>query len=78
MWSDWVSNGNSHPERCGLPGRFQFVVLSQDVRAEKPDPEIFQAACAKAGCTPDKLIHVGDSLDTDVRGANAIGAASFA
>lgn len=71
-----MSNGNTYPEKCGLPDRFQFVVLSQDVGAKKPDPAIFRTACEEAGCRPDELMHVGDSLDSDVCGANAIGAVS--
>ena len=65
-----VSNGNSYPERCGLAGRFQSVLFSQDVGVEKPAPGIFLAACEKAGCEPHELMHVGDSLETDVAGAN--------
>src|SRR6516162_55496 len=44
-----VSNGNSYPERCGLQERFAFVVFSQDIGVEKPDPAIFRVACVKAG-----------------------------
>jgi hypothetical protein len=29
-----LSNGNSYPDRCGLEGRFAFVILSQDVQRE--------------------------------------------
>jgi putative hydrolase of the HAD superfamily len=71
-----LSNGNGYPERCGLPDRFDFVLFAQDVGAEKPAPEIFLAACRQAGCTPRELMHVGDSLETDVAGANAVGAVS--
>ena len=71
-----LSNGNGYPERCGLAGRFSFVVFSQDVGVEKPDPEIFSAASKQAGCAPTELMHVGDSLESDVAGANAAGAVS--
>lgn len=71
-----LSNGNGYPERCGLQGRFGFVVFSQDVGVEKPDPRIFSAACSQAGCRPHDLMHVGDSLESDVAGANASGAVS--
>jgi len=64
-----VSNGNSHPERCGLKGVFGFVVLSQDHGVEKPDPRIFEIALEEAGCSRGELLHVGDSLENDVRGA---------
>src|SRR5438132_14413877 len=64
-----VSNGNSYPERCGLHGRFGFVILAQNVGIEKPDPAIFQAAYREARCSSEQLMHIGDSLDTDVAGA---------
>lgn len=71
-----LSNGNSYPERCGLEGRFAFVVFSQDVRIRKPDRRIFEIAAQRAGCPLDKLLHVGDSLENDVAGANEAGAHS--
>ena len=45
-----LSNGNTYPERCGLDGRFAFVIFSQDVQVEKPDPKIFQITAERAGC----------------------------
>ncbi len=69
-----LSNGNSYPERCGLAGRFDFVVFAQDVRVAKPDRRIFQITAQRAGCPLDQLLHVGDSLEQDVAGAHAAGA----
>ena len=71
-----ISNGNGYPERCGLQGRFAFVILAQNVGVEKPDPAIFQQACREAGCSPEQLMHIGDSLDTDVEGARRADAVS--
>lgn len=68
-----LSNGNNYPERCGLDGTFAFVVFSQDHGVMKPDPRIFQIAMAQAGCTCDELLHVGDSIDTDIKGAQNAG-----
>ncbi len=72
----FLSNGNSYPHRCGLGGRFDFVVLSQEVGVAKPDVGIFRIACERAGCAPGELVHVGDSLEQDVAGANDAGATS--
>ncbi len=69
-----LSNGNSYPERCGLEGRFAFVVFSQDVRVRKPDRRIFEIAAREAGCPLDELLHVGDSYENDVLGAYGAGA----
>lgn len=69
-----LSNGNSDPGRCGLEGRFAFVVFSQDVRVRKPDRRIFEIAAREAGCPLDELLHVGDSYENDVLGAHGAGA----
>lgn len=71
-----VSNGNGYLERCGFRGRFRFVILAQNVGVEKPDPAIFQEACREARCSPEQLMHIGDSLATDVEGARRAGAVS--
>jgi putative hydrolase of the HAD superfamily len=71
-----VSNGNSYPERCGLGGRFEFVVLSQDHGVEKPDPRLFEVALRLVGCAPGQLLHVGDSYASDVVGARLAGVRS--
>lgn len=69
-----LSNGNSYPDRCGLEGRFAFVVFSQDVRVRKPDRRIFEIAAREAGCPLDEFLHVGDSYENDVLGAHGAGA----
>ncbi len=71
-----LSNGNTYPERCGLDGRFAFVVFSQDVQVEKPDPKIFQVTAERAGCELTQMLHVGDSLKNDVAGARNVGTPS--
>ena len=71
-----LSNGNTYPERCGLEGRFAFVIFSQDVQVEKPDPKIFQITAERAGCELTQMLHVGDSLTSDVAGAKNVGAPS--
>ncbi len=68
-----LSNGNSHPDRCGLAGRFDFIVFAHEAGVEKPDPRIFAVAAERAGCARAQLLHVGDSLATDVAGARGAG-----
>ncbi len=57
----------------GLAGRFAHQVTSQDARAYKPRPEMFSAALTLLGLGPDEVIHVGDSLSSDVAGALRLG-----
>ena len=68
-----LSNGNTPPDRCGLGGRFSFVIFSQDYGVDKPAPRIFEIALKEAGCPTEQLVHVGDSLETDVQGAKNAG-----
>ena len=68
-----LSNGNNYPEYFGLADRFDFSVYAQDIGIEKPDPRTFQIAVEQSGCSLDQLLHVGDSLETDVEGAQAVG-----
>ena len=49
------------------------VVSAEEVRAYKPYPEIFMRALERAGLTAEEVIHVGDSLDSDVLGAKNVG-----
>lgn len=68
-----LSNGNCYPERCGLTNVFEFVVFSQDYGVEKPDREIFEITLTEAKCRREEMMHVGDSLEKDVRGAQIAG-----
>lgn len=68
-----VSNGNTYPERCGLDGFFAFTVFGQDCGVLKPDPQIFHIALRHAACSADQMLHIGDSLESDVAGAQSAG-----
>jgi 2-haloacid dehalogenase/putative hydrolase of the HAD superfamily len=52
---------------------FEHVVTSDDVRSYKPRPEMFERAMALLGVGADAVLHAGDSLGSDVAGANAVG-----
>ncbi len=62
---------NEAIERRGL--RVAGVVTSEDVRSYKPHPAIFARALELTGWRRDRVIHVGDSLHSDVGGARAAG-----
>jgi len=59
-------------ERIGLAELLDGVVTSASSGFRKPDPAIFDAALAMAGCAAGEAIHVGDG-DEDVAGARAAG-----
>ncbi len=68
-----VSNGNTHPERVGLGDIFSFVLLAVECGIAKPDRRIFELALEKCGCEASQVVHVGDSLPSDIWGANGCG-----
>jgi HAD superfamily hydrolase (TIGR01549 family) len=53
--------------------RFDFVVTSESARSYKPDRGIFGTALRLTGWRPECVIHIGDSLHSDVGGAHAAG-----
>lgn len=53
--------------------QFDVVVTSQQCRAYKPRPAPFQTALDKMGVHPDEVLHIGDSLQADVLGAQSLG-----
>ncbi len=59
--------------RDGVAPFIDVWAISDDVGAEKPDPRIFQHALSAAGIPARDAVHVGNRLDTDVRGAHRVG-----
>lgn len=57
----------------GILDRFQVVVSAERAGAYKPAPEPFRLAARELGLPPGAILHVGDSLGDDVRGAGAAG-----
>ncbi|MBH5317646.1 HAD family hydrolase [Paenibacillus sp. GSMTC-2017] len=49
------------------------VLTSEDVRSYKPRPEIFREALSKYRLATADVLHVGDSLISDIKGAQALG-----
>lgn len=60
-------------DATALTGRFEHVVASGEFGIAKPDPRIFEHACALFGATPEETLYVGDRLATDALGAAASG-----
>lgn len=60
-------------QRDGIADHIDVWALSESVGAEKPHPAIFQHALNEAGTEPTHAVHVGNRLDTDVRGAQRLG-----
>ncbi|MBR3058442.1 MAG: HAD family hydrolase [Clostridiales bacterium] len=49
------------------------VFTSEDACSYKPRPELFELALRETGLSPDEVIHIGDSVSSDFRGASSVG-----
>ena len=51
----------------------EFILISETLRAYKPDRLVFQRALEQLGLEPHEVLHVGDSEVDDVQGAQEAG-----
>lgn len=70
-----LTNGNTYPDRCGLPGMFDAEVFCSEYGLAKPAVRAFEIIAEQLGVTADQMVHIGDDWD-DVAGANEFGATS--
>lgn len=70
-----ISNGDSRFDRVlqelGIRSRFHQVLYSAEYGMEKPDSGLFHEACRQLNIQPLDLLHVGDSLYHDQKGARS-------
>lgn len=72
-----VSNSDGraelHLERTGMRAGLEFVIDSQVVGLEKPDPRIFALALDRMGIAPERAVYIGDLRSVDAAGARNAG-----
>lgn len=72
-----ISNSDGRAEQhlvdCGVREGLEFVVDSQLVGVEKPDPRIFRIALERLALAPARVAYVGDIRSVDEAGARAAG-----
>ena len=56
---------------------FENIVTSEDARSYKPRQEIFRMALERMKMSPQQVLHIGDSLSSDILGAHNCGIDSF-
>ena len=73
MVSNWDSRLLKLCKGLGIDPYFDFKVISAVYGAAKPDPRIFKEALKQANVRAEEAVHIGDSLEDDVRGAHLAG-----
>ncbi|MDD5217629.1 MAG: HAD-IA family hydrolase [Candidatus Omnitrophica bacterium] len=71
--SNWDSRLFQLCDGLGLHDYFDFVLASAVFGVAKPGSRIFQEAMRRAGVTCEEAIHVGDSFEDDILGAQTAG-----
>ena len=49
------------------------IFTSEDAKSYKPRKELFQFALNRTGLSDEQVVHIGDSLSSDIKGASAVG-----
>jgi len=71
--SNWDARLGALMSGLGLDGYIDALICSAEVGLHKPDPRIFELACARVGVEPADAAHVGDHHYADIIGAEASG-----
>ena len=69
-WERWLEPLLHHRR---IHHYFDVLAISGQVGAEKPDAAIFHTALEQSGVTAAEAVHIGDSITSDVEGAQAVG-----
>lgn len=67
-----ITNGPSNAQwekvqRLNLTTLFDCILVSADLPWEKPNPNIFYAACKYLGVDPENCVMIGDKIETDIQ-----------
>ncbi|MGH3007882.1 MAG: HAD family hydrolase [Gaiellaceae bacterium] len=60
-------------EQTPFAGLFDSVVFSCSCGYRKPDPRLYQQACAELGVAPEEALYVGDGTNDELAGAERVG-----
>ena len=63
----------SRLEHAGILHYFEDTYISMDIGYDKPDIRFYQEALRRANLQPSEVLMIGDSMTTDVLGAQAAG-----
>lgn len=63
----------SRLEQAGILSLFEDTYISMDIGYDKPDIRFYEEALHRCGLEPHEVLMVGDSMTTDILGAQAAG-----
>jgi putative hydrolase of the HAD superfamily len=60
-------------EGAGLESHFDVITISGEVGLGKPDRQVFDLTLKRLDLSADEVVMVGNSLESDIAGANGVG-----
>ena len=63
----------SRLEQAGILNYFEDLFISMDIGYDKPDVRFFEEALRRANLLPNEVLMIGDSMTTDILGAQNAG-----
>ena len=73
LLTNWDARVRTLLKENGYDRYFDHLFISSEIGYEKPAPEIFQHAAQALKLPPEQILHIGDSLQHDIEGAQAAG-----
>ena len=64
-----ITNGNADVFKTAIGAYFDLSIRADEAGMAKPDRGIFDLTWEKLGCQSSEVIHIGDSVENDVKGA---------
>jgi len=58
---------------CGLNPYFDEIIISEQLKHNKPHPSVFRFAIEKVKTTAETSLMIGDNLEVDILGAKGVG-----
>lgn len=68
-----LTNGNADLDTIGIAHLFDSTLYATLDLPAKPAADMFELAARELGVSTDKILHVGDNANTDIRGARDAG-----
>ena len=64
-----ITNGNVNAQKIGIDGYFKTILHASTARPMKPARDMFDEAATCLNIAPNYILHVGDNIIKDVKGA---------
>jgi|GEM_PF-6495602 len=73
IFTNWDLDARELLDKMGITPYCDSIVVSSEIKSEKPEPKGFLLGCEEMGVKPEECVYCGDNHRDDVLGGNAVG-----